>query len=76
MENYRALVSLSHTSKFFERIIYKKINIMHNKLLTRFRQSHATQHSLITMLEKWKSTTDKGRIFVLYLWISQRPSAQ
>ena len=49
---------------------------MQNKLLTRFRQSHVTQHSLITMLEKWISTTDKGRIFVLYLWISQRPSAQ
>ena len=49
---------------------------MQNKLLTGFRKSHVTQHSLITMLEKWKGATDKGRIFVLYLWISQRPSTQ
>ena len=38
-----------------------------SKLITGFRKSHGTQHSLMTMLEKWKSALDK---------ISQRPSTQ
>ena len=28
--------------------------------ITGFRKSHGTQHSLMTMLEKWKSALDKG----------------
>ena len=31
-----------------------------SKYITGFRKSHGTQHSLITMLEKWKSVLDKG----------------
>ena len=48
----------------FERIIYKQITIyMHDKLskhITGFLKPHGTQHSLITILEKWKSALDKG----------------
>ena len=55
---------LPHVSKVFERIIYKEINIyMQDKLskhITGFRKSHGTQHSLMTMLEQWKSVLDKG----------------
>ena len=29
-------------------------------LLTGFRKSHNTQHCLMTMLERWKKTLDKG----------------
>ena len=58
-ENYRPVSLLPHVSKVFERIIYKQINIyMQDKLskhITGFRKSHGTQHSLMTMLEKWKS---------------------
>ena len=57
-ENYRPVSLLPHVSKVFERIIYKQINInMQDKLSkhkTGFRKSHGTQHSLMTMLEKWK----------------------
>ena len=38
-----------------------------SKLITGFRKSHGTRHSLMTMLEKWKSTLDK---------ISQKPLTQ
>ena len=31
-----------------------------SKYITGFRKAHETQHSLITMLEKWKSVSDKG----------------
>ena len=31
-----------------------------SKRRTEFRKSHSTQHSLMTMLEKWKSALDKG----------------
>ena len=58
-ENYRPESLLPYVSKVFERIIYKGINIyMQDKLskqITRFRKSHGTQHSLMTLLEKWKS---------------------
>ena len=72
---------LPHVSKVFERIIYKQINIyMQDKLskhITGFRKSHGTQHSLMTMLEKWKSALDKGEnVCVKYLWISQRSLTQ
>ena len=30
------------------------------KCLTGFRKSHGTQHSLLTMLEKWKRGIDNG----------------
>ena len=63
-ENYRPVSLLPHASKVFERIICKQINIyMQEKLskhITGFRKSHGTQHSLMTMLEEWKSALDKG----------------
>ena len=31
-----------------------------SKYINSFRKAHRTQHSLITMLEKWKSVLDKG----------------
>ena len=75
-ENYRPVSLLPHVSKVFERIIYKQINIyMQDKLskhITGFRKSHGTQHSLMTMLEKWKSALDKGEnICVLFMDLSK-----
>ena len=63
---------LPHVSKLFERIIYKKFNIyMQDKLskhITGFRKSHGTQHSLMTILKKWKSALDKGEnICILFM---------
>ena len=75
-ENYRPVSLLPHVSKVFERIIYKQINIyMQDKIskhITGFRKSHGTQHSLMTMLEKWKSALDKGEnICVLFMDLSK-----
>ena len=63
-KDYRHVSLLQHVSKTFERIIYKQItNYMRGKLLnsiTDFRKSHRTQISLVVMLEKWKTTLNKG----------------
>ena len=32
------------------------------KFITDFDKSYGTQHSLVTMLEKWKNALDKKRI--------------
>ena len=57
-ENYRPVSLLPYLWKVFESIIYKQVNsYMEDKLakcLTGFRKSHGTQHTLLTMLEKWK----------------------
>ena len=71
-ENYKSESLLPHVSKLFERIIYKKFNIyMQDKLskhITGFRKSHGTQHSLMTILKKWKSALDKGEnICILFM---------
>ena len=43
-----------------------------SKHITGFRKSHGTQHSLMTMLEKWKSALDKGEnICVLFMDLSK-----
>ena len=63
-ENYRPVSVLSHVSKIFERIMHIQIeNFMEGKLskfLTGYRKNLSTQHCLVNMLEKWKSTFDKG----------------
>ena len=47
---------------------------MENKLekyVTGFRESHGTQHSLMTMLQKWKNVLDKGEyVCVLFMDLS------
>ena len=63
-ENYRPVSLLPHLSQVFERTTYKQVNSYMDekfaKCLTGFRNSHGTQHSLLTMLEKWKRGTDNG----------------
>ena len=55
-------------SKVFERIIYKQINTYIedklSKYLTGFRKSHATQHLLVTIHEKWKKAVDNSALFL------------
>ena len=75
-ENYKPVNLLPHTSKVFERIIYKQINTyMEDKIsnyVTGFRKSHGTQHSLVIMLERWKQAIDKGEyISVMYMDLSK-----
>ena len=43
-----------------------------SKYIAGFRKAHETQHSLITMLEKWKSVLDKGEyICCLFMDLSK-----
>ena len=74
-ENYKPEGLFLHVSKVFKRIIYKQTNFhIQEKLskhITGFRKSYGTQHSLITMLEKWKSTIDNGEnIFIIFMYLS------
>ena len=64
---------LSHVSQVFKRKIYKQItNYMENKYITGFRKSHGTQHSLIPVLETWKSALDKDEnVCVLFMDLSK-----
>ena len=63
-KNYRPTSVLFHVSKDFERIMSERIEgFMKDKLsnlLTGFRKNHNTQHYLMSMLESWKKTLDKG----------------
>ena len=64
-ENYRPVSLLSHMSKVLEILLHKQIEtFMNNKLsikLSYFRKNYSTQYYLTHMLEKWKSTLDKGK---------------
>ena len=67
---------LSHVSKVFDRLIYKQIdNFIKNKLSVKFygfRKNHNTQYSLISMLEKWKVSLDKGEyVGVIFMDLSK-----
>ena len=75
-ENCRPVSILSLMSKVFERVIYKRIdNFIKNKLsvkLCGFRKNYNTQHSLISMLEKWKASFDKGEyVGVIFMDLSK-----
>lgn len=37
------------------------------KFITDFDKSYGTQHSLVTMLEKWKNALDKKRIQLRFI---------
>ena len=75
-ENNRPVSLLPHLSKVFERIIYKQINNYTEdkltKCLTRFRKSHGTQHSLLTILEKWNRGIYNGAyVSALFMVLSK-----
>ena len=69
--NYRPVSLLPHSSKAFERIIYKQINVnIENKLskfITGFRKLHGSQHSNVTLLEKWRKALDKKEYICVLL---------
>ena len=62
-ENYQPVSILPVISKIFEKIISKQITSFMNPLLSKF----SAQNCLLAMLEKWKSSVDKGKVFGVLL---------
>ena len=62
-KNYRPISILPTVSKVFERVIQKQINSYINNYLSDFlcgyRKGYSTQHALVSLLERWKSSLDK-----------------
>ena len=66
-DNYRPVSILSNISIIFERCIFQQISKSMEPLLSKyqcgFRKGYNTQYCLLAMLEKWKSSVDKGSSF-------------
>ena len=66
-DNYRPVSILSNISKTFERCMFQQISKFMEPLLSKyqcgFRKGYNTQYCLLAMLEKWKSSVDKGSSF-------------
>ena len=74
--DYRPVSTLSNFSKIFEKLIYLQLNnYMQNKFsiyLTGFWTQHGTQHTLLKMIETWKTKLNMGRkIGVIYMDLSK-----
>ena len=70
-ENYRPVSILPTISKLFEKIISRQVTNFMDPLLSKyqcgFRKGFSAQNCLLTMLEKWKSSVDRGKSFGLLL---------
>ena len=64
-ENYRSVSILPNISKIFEKIISKQLLSL--PLLSPIRRGFSAQNCLLAMLEKWKSSVDKGKAFGILL---------
>ena len=70
--NYRRVCILSNIFKVYERIMFKQISeflkvLFFSKYQCVFRKGFSTQHCLVSMLEKGKSTTDNKKSFAALL---------
>ena len=69
--NYRPVSILSHMSKVFERIFYKRIDrfmtLKFSPFLCGCRKNHNSQYSLLKMNEVWKKNLDKGNDIAVIL---------
>ena len=66
-EKYPPISLLSHTSKIFEKMVFRQINeykeLYFSDLLTGFWRNDNSQHFLMKMLEKWKYLLDLSKAF-------------
>lgn len=66
-ENYRPASILPFLWKIFENILFKQISdyfeCIFGKHHCPFSKGYSTQQRLLKLLEKWKSSVDKGRDF-------------
>ena len=75
-EKYRSVSILPKLSKILERILFEQISVYFDKFLSDqqcgFRKGYSTQHCLLNLLEKWKNSVDKGKVFELCSQIYER----
>ena len=66
-ENYRAVSILPILSKVFERSIFKQMSGFFGDTSSKyqygFRKGFSTQQCLLALLEKWKRSIDRGKVF-------------
>ena len=66
-ENFRPLSILPILSKFFEKCMFAQISTFFDNIFSNqkcdFRKGYSTQHYLLVMLETWKRSVDKGKVF-------------
>ena len=65
--HYRPISVLPNISKLYERFLFKQISECFEQFLSKyqygFRKGFSAQHSLLSMLEKWKSAADNKKVF-------------
>ena len=66
-ENYRPVSILPILSKVFERSIFKQMSSFFHNIFSKyqygFRKGFSTQQCLLALLEKWKRSIDRGKVF-------------
>ena len=65
-ENYRPVINFPILSKVFKRILFKQMSsflMIYSKYQYGFRKGFSTQQYLLALLEKWKRSTDRGKVF-------------
>ena len=66
-DHYRPISVLPNISKIYERFLLKQISEYFEQFLSKyqcgFRKVFSAQHSLLSMLEKWKSAVDNKKVF-------------
>ena len=70
-ENYRPVSILPILSKVFERSMFKQMSSFFDDIFSKyqygFRKCFSTQRWLLALLEKWKRSIDRGKVFGVLL---------
>ena len=70
-ENYRPVSILPILSKVFETSMFKQLPRFFDDIFSKyqygFRKGFSTQQCLLALLEKWKPSIDRGKVFVALL---------
>ena len=66
-ENFSPLSILPILPKFFEKCMFAQISTFFDNIFSNqkcnFRKGYSTQHYLLVMVETWKRSVDKGKVF-------------
>ena len=66
-DHHWSISVLPNISKIYERFFFKQISEYFEQFLSKyqcgFRKGFSPQHSLLSMLEKWKSAVDNKKVF-------------